>query len=178
MSTKCIDPSRPQTLLCFTAHKTNLLDFHREQLRYIAAKVATSHKGKRPFAIIRLTGHAATWRGITKVEYWTRGFYRAHNASIYLLDELRKEGVNLRKIAIVTHSEADDKPLHDNKTKDGRALNRRVEIKLERAVVVKRKKRRCIAGDKILAAPIKDVAKDDEEKKGLKCLQLFLFDAL
>lgn len=182
MSKKCIDPSQPNTLLCFTAHKTDLLDFHLEQLKNIVAKVAKSHKGKRPIVLIRLTGHAATWRGITKIEYWTRGFVRANNASFFLIKELRKElkkiGVSMRKIAFVSHSEADDKPIHTNKTKDGRALNRRVEITLERGIVVKRKKGRCVAGDKIKAAPIKDVAKDKVELRGLKCLQLFLSEAM
>ena len=179
MSSNCIDPIQPNIMFCFEAHRTELLDFHLEQLKNIAAKIAKSHKSGRPINLVHLTGHAATWRGITKVEYWRRATVRANNASFFLVKALKAEGVELSKVALIPTSEADSNPRETNSTKKGRALNRRVEITLDRAVPPpKNKKRRCLIGDKIKAAPVAKEAANATERLHLKCFQSFLAKAL
>ena len=130
----CITPGNPYILHCFPAHKTELTVLHHQHLDIIAKKIIRSFRGSRPITRIIITGHAATWKGISKAKYARKALARAENALNQLRDRLTNVGL-VSKVKLTIKQRADDKPLVDNmvksssqKARDNRAQNRRVEI--------------------------------------------------
>ena len=132
----CVTPGNPYILHCFSAHETKLTPTHNKHLNSIATKIVRSFSGSKPITRIEIVGHAATWKGISKVEYSRRALARAENTRTQLHKLLANAKLS-SKVKITVGHRADDKPLVDNKVKSltskaqkNRALNRRVEIKL------------------------------------------------
>lgn len=176
----CVNPSYPRILHCFPAHRTEIRDFHHDQLDRIAIRIAESFHDGRPIRSVHMIGHAATWKGISRAEYHRRGLQRAENAKRALMDRLIPVGLG-SKVVITIESRANNDPLSgvDNSTQNNRALNRRVEIRLARARPAKKKTCRSPEiVESIRKAQISNLTNILHERKQLSCLRKFIADAL
>ena len=131
----CITPGNPYILHCFPAHGTTLTAEHRRHLDSIARLIGSSFRSSRPIRRVKIVGHSATWRGISRSTYAKRALERAGNARAALLGRLANAGLG-GKVRIKIEGRADDAPLVDNmihssstRARHNRALNRRVEIR-------------------------------------------------
>jgi OmpA-OmpF porin, OOP family len=78
---------------------------------------------KYPPALLTVTGHADF---VGKQKYnFDLGLNRAMSFKSYL------EGKGIPSVRIITYSEGELKPIGDNDSKEGRAMNRRAEIKIK-----------------------------------------------
>jgi len=89
----------------FPAHRTELTRDHRRQMSKISSIIADSLDRSDPIRCIRLVGHAATWRGISKDEYERRALVRAKTAAELLSDRLEMSGISPK---IFARDELDD----------------------------------------------------------------------
>ncbi len=132
--TGCVTLGSPTILHCFPAHETELRDVHRDELDKIALLVRSGDASGRTIRRIRIVGHAATWRGLSRAQYVSRAIDRAKAARSYLRGRLSGYMLS-RRPRIVIEGRADDEPLVDNRVSSSsssarrnREINRRVEI--------------------------------------------------
>ncbi len=107
------------------ALRASLTARHKEMIERLAKHVRLSWKTMRPIAFIRLIGHTDN-TGVEKYNL-ELGDWRAQ-AVKKALEELLKEDILKRRIAIIVKSRGSSAAKADNRTTSGRALNRRVEV--------------------------------------------------
>jgi outer membrane protein OmpA-like peptidoglycan-associated protein len=88
-------------------------------------KIATRLKGEAPNAQLTVTGHTDSVGSDTYNQKLSDR--RAHSVVEYLI----QEGVPRSSFVSVTGA-GESQPVADNKTADGRSMNRRTEIKINR----------------------------------------------
>jgi hypothetical protein len=167
---------RNWTLHDFPAHRTDLNETHRDAIAKVTDKILATFllpsipRNKR-VRCVRLTGHAATWRGMTKDEYSRLARTRAVTAAEELSAQLETTGLVTKlfypaddldlpgergcrpvsgvNVALFVDDKADDEPLRpnmiertDSEARANRAYNRRVHIALQRSVVLPRPTRK------------------------------------
>lgn len=123
--------STPQSLRfmnldSFVHNKTWLTDDHRNMLDILVKHVKASWETTQPIGFIHLIGHTDN----TGEEKYNVGLgdQRAKEVEKVLLGKLRKQGLSDRVGIVVEPSPGKTKPTADNRTREGRARNRRVEV--------------------------------------------------
>ena len=178
----CVTPGNPYILHCFPAHETALTKEHREHLDRIVEKIRRSFRRSRPIRRVKIVGHAATWRGISRTEYGRRAILRAAHAETQLILRLNAAGLGTKVSTDTTHRYDDEpRPGRSNLThrsdriaRNNRALNRRVEIFLFTGPKPKEKKPPCKIGELIRKAPVASIAANPAEQRRLECLRQLL----
>ena len=116
----------------FEAYSSELTPNHRHLIGAAVDAIEGSFGDGPRLSMIRIEGHAAFFDQdpTPKVPYVTQGLQRAEAVTDALHDELRTRGLDqLVEIVSVTSAGVDE-PVTSNKTKDGRARNRRVALDL------------------------------------------------
>jgi hypothetical protein len=121
--------SDPYLLACFPSWKIELRDFHYQQLDRLADEIKQSLKTGTPVVHIRLTGHAAKFGAGDKFDLAKA---RALMVEQALKARLVAQGVDPMRFTFETLTKGDTQPRADDRTKTGRALNRRVSVDLMR----------------------------------------------
>ena len=110
----------------FDWNKASLTPRLTQMVRQLAEHVRLSWKTMQPIAYIRLIGHTDRYR---RGEYNINLGDERARAVKAALENLLKEDILKRRIAILLEpSPGITKSIADNRTKEGRALNRRVEV--------------------------------------------------
>ena len=133
--TGCVTRGSKNVILhCFPAHVTDLQKMHRDELDRLAFKVRNGDITGRRIRTIRIEGHAASWRGLSRRDYNNRSKARAKAARDYLRGQLNGMGLSYRPRISVSWF-GDRRPLVDNRVSStsrsaqrNREINRRVEI--------------------------------------------------
>jgi len=102
-----------------------LFDFDKTAIKPDGAKILdrlVEFLNQNPDKRVELEGHT-DWIG---TERYNQGLSERRAASVK--NYLVKKGINLNRIT--TRGFGETKPIADNKTRDGRAKNRRVEVKV------------------------------------------------
>lgn len=153
----------------FPAHRTELQSFHRSQIGFVTSEIIASFTVPSVATddrvrCLRIIGHAATWKGISKAEYGRRALARAKGAAEELTDQIGTFGLVSKiflvsddlgledseecepvsgiDVTVIVGDKANDEPLKpnlvnrtDSEARENRALNRRVEIFVDKVVV-------------------------------------------
>jgi hypothetical protein len=158
-------------LACFDAYKTELRDFHTGQLDAIAKSVASASKSSP--VRVALRGHAATFKSTDPTVELANT--RAKNVKLELANRIKSHGGAISQVTIVTTGFADKKPVYDNNTQSGRALNRRVEIAIHTLPNPKPKRPsgQCKPNDKLVSAleAMTPTGPDQKRRKRVACLR-------
>jgi OmpA family len=110
----------------FNWNEASLTPRLTQMARHLAEHVKLSWKLMRPIGFIRLVGHTDN---TGKEQYNVDLGDRRARAVKVALEELLKEDIVKRRIAILVEpSPGPSRPTADNRTSEGRALNRRVEV--------------------------------------------------
>jgi outer membrane protein OmpA-like peptidoglycan-associated protein len=114
----------------FDWNKASLTPRLREMVRYFAERVRRSWESMQPIAYIRLVGHTDSTTGRDPNYNRVLGEQRARAVKEELENILKEDILKGRiRIAIsVDPSPGASAPTADNRTREGRALNRRVEV--------------------------------------------------
>lgn len=117
----------------FGHNKFFLTHDHRNMLDYLVKHVEASWKTTRPISVIRLVGHTDnTGASDFNVKF---GNLRAKAVAEALRAKLRTQGLSNGVAIVVEQSPGESTPTADNRTKEGRAANRRVEVFIRMGVL-------------------------------------------
>lgn len=125
-------PAQSYMLDRFEAYSSELTPNHRHLIKAAVDAVEGSFSDGPRLSEIRIKGHAAFFDQdpTPKVPYVTQALQRAEAVLDAFLVELADRGLE-QHIEIVSMTSAGvDEPVTSNKTRDGRARNRRVELEL------------------------------------------------
>ena len=125
-------PAQSYNLDRFEAYSSELIPNHRHLIGAAVDTIERSFSDGPRLSMIRIEGHAAFFDQdpTPKVPYVTQALQRAEAVVNALHEELRTRGLEqLVEILSVTSAGVDE-PVTSNKTRDGRARNRRVELGL------------------------------------------------
>ena len=125
-------PAQSYMLDRFEAYSSKLTPNHRHLIKAAAELIESSFSDGPRLSMIRIQGHAAFFDldPTPKVPYFTQGQQRADAVFEALFDELRDRGLDQLVEILEVTSAGTDQPVASNKTQNGRARNRRVEIEL------------------------------------------------
>ena len=125
-------PAQSYILDRFEAYSSELTANHRHLISAAVDTVERSFSDGPRLSMIRIEGHAAFFDQDPepKVPYVTQGLQRAEAVDDALLEELRTRGLEQLIEVLSVGSAGFDEPVTSNKTRDGRARNRRVELEL------------------------------------------------
>jgi hypothetical protein len=125
-------PAQTYVLDRFEAYSSELTPNHRHLIKAAVDTIERSFSSGPRLSMIRIEGHAAFFDQdpTPKVPYVTQGLQRAEAVVDAVHEALRTRGLDqLVEILSVTSAGVDE-PVTSNKTKDGRARNRRAELEL------------------------------------------------
>ena len=125
--------SEPMIIACFEAYKVDVLPIHKKQLDAIVDTIERTRDLKRPLNKITLIGHSSKFRQSDPVNENAR--QRAQSVARALRQRLTKRGID--GVLIVTAHRGIRSPRTTNSTRNGRALNRRVEVFLDNKYTLK-----------------------------------------
>ena len=119
------------TLDNFPFDKSSFTPGLTDMVNRLASSVAQSWSSKNPIMVIRLTGHTDS----SGPEKYNEGLgYRRSQAVAAALQDKLKGFLDRVKI-LVNQSPGETDPTADNRTEEGRARNRRVEVFIETGVI-------------------------------------------
>ncbi|NME35677.1 MULTISPECIES: autotransporter outer membrane beta-barrel domain-containing protein [Fusobacterium] len=108
---------------------TNLFDFDKSEIKPEGkeeiAKISKELNKKKYKGTLKLEGHT-DWTGTRE---YNQGLSERR---VKAVEEELKKNVTNEKLKYETKGYGEDRPVADNRTKEGRALNRRVEVKYEK----------------------------------------------
>jgi outer membrane protein OmpA-like peptidoglycan-associated protein len=117
----------------FGHNKLSLTADHRNMLDTLVKHVEASWKTTQPIVAIHLIGHTDN-TGTEKYNI-RLGDQRARAVEAELLGRLRRKGLSYKVAIVVEPSRGQSKPTADNRTEEGRAANRRVEVFIKTGVL-------------------------------------------
>jgi hypothetical protein len=122
------DFTRPYRVLDrFQHRKIALESFHLPIINEIARHIVNSQQTSQPIRTVRLVGHTDSTG--TETDNWNAGGRRAEEARQQLERELERLQPGLsNQIRILIRSCGEFQPVESNSLRQGRAMNRRVEI--------------------------------------------------
>ncbi len=123
-------PCHSQSLVldCFESHGTGLLPIHEQKLESLVHRLIERYVRGNPVHYIGIRGHGATWKSTNSTAVNARR--RAESVEWRLITLLNEYGIDDEQLMINVTGASDSEPVANNKTQQGRALNRRVEILL------------------------------------------------
>lgn len=117
----------------FQHRKTALESFHLSIINEIARDIVNSQNTSQPIRTVRLVGHTDSTG--SEENNWTTGGRRAREVRQQLERELERTQSGISNhIRILTRSCGEFQPVESNSLRQGRAINRRVEVFLSTRV--------------------------------------------